>query len=456
MRFAAALLLVAVALPGADADDDWVLTLENGDVLHVSLRAIEDGKIVVRWQVTPDDDLKLAIPSISCLARPGADDEPPEAAPDQDMLRLRDDAILYGRAIAIGPVGVDFDVPQVGRLRFPAADIVDLTRGPPPSQIPEAKEGEFAVVTTRGVALTGKIVKQEEGRIVFEGGGVTAAVDCDAIAMLAFPRPALIEGSDEPPSLGIELKLRNGSLLAGREPAIADGNVRFRVGGVQASVPLAQVMSVSFRESGTPVGRANLRSVLAWGRWSDPLEEFRRTVDAVKSELGSSWTVAENMTSRYDEAFRHELFGARVLLIPEMERLPPTPTDAPEMKPLLEAFVRSGGNVIVCGAQGPHLAWLRDAGLIELEGAGQVDGAEVTFTTHGSVAGKGIRTFPAMNATNSYLVRSPDAVTLAEANGKAVVVGRRVGRGWVLVVGSDYYMSNKGATKLLGNLVKLR
>jgi hypothetical protein len=35
-------------------------------------------------------------------------------------------------------------------------------------------------------------------------------------------------------------------------------------------------------------------------------------------------------------------------------------------------------------------------------------------------------------------------------------VARRVGRGLVIVVGADYYMTNEGASKLLGNVVQLR
>jgi hypothetical protein len=458
MRPAAALLLVALALPRADAAPafDWVLTLENGDVLHVSLVAIEGDRLVVRWEISPDEPLRLELKAVSFLARSVEDGQGIAPLPDQDMLRLHDDSVLYGRATSIRPGGVDFDVPQVGRLTVPAENILDLTRGGRQIQPPDTKDGEFAVTMKSGVTLAGKLLADDGGRMTIEGNGLTATIDPEALAVLVFPRPAPRDADDAPPAAGIEIKLRNGSVVAGREPSLAEGTLRFKAGGIEAAVPVADVASVSFREYGVPLGRASLRTLLAWGRWSDPAEEFRRTVDAVKAQGEARWDIRESMADRYDDAFRREVFRARVLLIPEMERLPATPTDAAEMRPILEAFLRSGGNVVVCGAQGPHLQWLRDAGLVELDAAGQVDGVEVTFTPKGGAAGKGIPSFQAVNATHAYAIRSRDAVSLAEAGGKSVVVGRRVGRGWVIVLGPDFFMTNEAMTKLLGNLIGLR
>ncbi len=458
MRPAAALLLVALALARAEAPPsfDWVLTLENGDVLHVSPVAIEQGRLVVRWEVSPDEPLRLELKAVSFLSRAVEDGQGMAPLPDQDMLRLHDDSILYGRATSIRPDGIDFDVPQVGRLTVPARNILDFTRGGKQVQPPDAKDGEFAVAMKSGVTLAGKLLADDGGRMTLEGNGLTATIDPNALAVLVFPRLPPTEGDEEPPAAGIEIKLRNGSVVAGREPALAEGTLRFKAGGIEAFVPVNDVASVSFREYGAAPGRGSLRTVLAWGRWSDPDEEFRRTIDALKSLGEARWDIQESMADRYDDAFRRKLFTARVLLVPEMERLPPTPTDGAEMRPVLEAFLRSGGNVVVCGAQPPHLQWLRDAGLIELESAGQVDGVEVIFTAKGAAAGKGIPGFQAVNATFAYAIRSRDAISLAEAAGKPVVVGRRVGRGWVIVLGPDYFMTNEGATKLLGNLVGLR
>lgn len=458
MRHAAVLLLVALALPRADAAPafDWTLTLENGDVLHCSLEGIEGGRLVVVWAVSPDEPLKLDLKAVAHLVRAGEEDKEVGPQENQDVLRLRDDSVLYGRAVAIAPTGVEFEVPQVGRLAIPALNIIDLSRGRQEIQLPEPKEGQFTVVMRSGTALSGKLVADDRGRLVLGSDGLTAAIDYDSLAVLVFPRPPPREEDDPPPVPGVEVRLRNGSVIGGREPALADGVLRFKAGGVDAAVPTADLATISFREYGLPLGRNGLRTVLAWGRWSDADEEFRRSVDAVQAQTGGRWKIRESKADKYDDAFRHDLFAARTLLIPEMEKLPPGSADAAEMKPLLDAFLRSGGNVVVCGAQGPHLQWLHDAGLVDLEGSGQVDGAEVTLTAKGAMIGKGITGFPALNATNAYVVRSTDAVVLAEAGGKAVVVGRRVGRGWVIVIGSDYYMSNEGMGKLLGNAVQVR
>jgi hypothetical protein len=125
------------------------------------------------------------------------------------------------------------------------------------------------------------------------------------------------------------------------------------------------------------------------------------------------------------------------------------------MRPLLEAFLRSGGNVVVCGAQGAHLDWLRRAGLIDLEQVGTVDGQRIQFTREGGALGRGIAPFLAMNATTAYA--GAGATVLAETEGKAAVaIGRRVGRGWVICIGLDYYSTNDGASQMLANAIQLR
>ncbi len=459
MRAAAALLLVALASSHADAapEPEWVVTLANGDVLHCDLKAIEGGRLVVSWAVAPDEPLRLDLKAVADVVRGGVDQDATEPPTNLDVLRLLDDSILYGRATSIAPTGVEFEVPPVGRLLVPAGDILDLRRGRVETQIPDAKDGEFALAMRSGVALTGKLRTDDRGRLVLEGNGLTATIESESLAAIVFPRAEpREENAETQPAAGVEVKLRNGSVIGGRDPAFEGAILRLRSGGVDARVPTADIVAISFREYGLPAGRAGLRTILAWGRWSDAAEEFQRTIEIVKAETLLRWRVVENTTDRYDDAFRRELFAARTLLIPEMEKLQAAPTDAAAMKPLLEAFLRSGGNVVVCGAQGTHLQWLADAGLVELEGAGQVDGAEITLTPKGAAVGKGIKSFQAMNATNAYVVRSADAVTLAETGGKAVAVGRRVGRGWVIVIGFDYYTTNEGSSKLLGNAVQLR
>lgn len=458
MRLAAALLLLALANPEATASSEfeWIVTLDNGDLLHCKLLAVEGNRVVVRWEVSPEEPLRLEIGAVATMTREGEDGKDVEPPGNRDTLRLLDDSVLYGRATSIGPAGVEFDVPQVGVLKIPAAHIIDLTRGGQRAQVPEAKEGEFAVALKSGVALAGKLVSDQSGRLILEGEGITAAIEYESLAALVFPRPAMRGEDDDTPVAGVELRLRSGSVMSGRAPSLVNESLKFQTAGVEAAVPVADIAALAFREYGSPLGRRSLRTLLAWGRWSDPGEEFRRTVDAVKEDTAGRWKISESMADKYDDAFRRELFAARVLLIPEMERVPATPKDCIEMRPMLEAFLRAGGNVVVCGAQGSQLDWIRDAGLIELAHAGSVDGAELTFTPKGAAAGKGIQPFQAMNATNAYEIRSPDAVSLAEAGGKPVVVGRRVGRGWVVVIGSDYYMSCEGASKLLGNVIRMR
>jgi hypothetical protein len=459
MRQLALLLAVALGSSGVAAAPpfDWTLTLENGDFLHCSLLAIEGGRLVVRWAVSPEEPLRLDLKAVSNLVREGDEKEwvsdPPAGV---DVLRLIDDSVLCGRAVSITPAHVDFEVPQVGRLTIPASFILDLSRVRHEVLLPEVNGEQFAVAMRNGTALSGKLVTDEGGRLVLKSDGLTATIDYESLALLVFPRVARAEEEETAPVAGLEVRLKNGSVIGGRDPSLADGTLRFRTGGVDAAVALSEVATISFRDYGPTVGRSGLRSVLVWGRWSDVGEEFKKTVEVVRAQTKGKWKITESMADRYDDAFRRELFAARVLLIPEMEKLPQATGDAAEMRPLLHAFLRAGGNVVVCGAQGAHLQWLRDAGLVDLDGVGTVDGAEVTLSPKGAMIGKGVTTFQAMNAANAYVIRSGDAVALAAAGGRALVVGRRVGRGFVIVVGFDYYQTNEGANTLLGNAVQLR
>jgi len=292
---------------------------------------------------------------------------------------------------------------------------------------------------------------------------MTATLDYDLITLVIFPRPSgTEEAATSDPVPGAQIRLRNGSLLSGRDPVVSDGMFAFRLeSGHDVKVKVEDLAALTFLDYGELVGRAGLRSLLVWGRYADPGDEFRKTVTVLKEELKEGWTITESMATEFDASFEHSLLRARTLVIPEMEQLRGAPKaleDARTLKPILERFVRGGGNVVILGVQNDHVAWVKEAGLFDLNVMGQVDGQPITFTDAGAKLAQGLTdNWQAVNATFGYAIQTGiAAVPLAETGGRAVVVGRRIGRGWMLCIGADFYISSGAAARVLSNAVTLR
>jgi len=207
------------------------------------------------------------------------------------------------------------------------------------------------------------------------------------------------------------------------------------------------------------VGRMGMRSVLVWTRYADKDDELKKTLAIVTGQL-RGWRIEENDGDSFDKDFRRALYRSRTLLIPEMEKwnVADGAALAVEFRSVVTPYLRGGGNVVLCGLQNKQVEWLRQTGLMELEPAGTLDNQNVAFTTEGAALARGLPvSWRAVNATWGYTLRPGSGVeSLAAVGTKTVVAGRRVGRGWFIVLGMDYYQTHETASQVLAAAIQLR
>jgi len=175
-------------------------------------------------------------------------------------------------------------------------------------------------------------------------------------------------------------------------------------------------------------------------------------------ESAAGWPVVEDF-SKLDEGFQEKLAKAGVLLVPEMERWERTGMQlADRFGTLAEGLLRRGGNVVILCPRQNQLPFLKAARIIALAAGGSRDGATVTFTKDGRRIAHGVGpSFRTTNSTQFYKVPGDKKVkALAQSSHGVPVVVRRVGSGWVIVLGMDYYKHSPQTARLLINAITYR
>ena len=343
-------------------------------------------------------------------------------------MRLRDGSHLFGRVVRFTAEGVEFDTERLGRLVLATADVEEFVRGDPERQLPQRSD-QHVLLMTNGNLLEGKLEKGEGDRIILRSETMTASVDYESIAVLLFPAGSEgpLPDSEIP---GVQVRFKDGTLLAGKQPSLADGALAFRLGsGQEVQTRDADLDQITFLDYGTIVGRMGMRSVLVWSRYADKNDELKKTLEIVAEQL-KGWRIEEHEEDTFGKEFRRALYRSRTLLIPEMEKwnVGDPSALAVEFRAVVTPFLRGGGNVVLCGLQNKQIEWLRETGLMELQPAGTVDNQNVAFTTEGAGLARGLPlTWRAVNATWGYTLRpSAGAQSLAAAGNRTVVAGRSV------------------------------
>jgi len=257
--------------------------------------------------------------------------------------------------------------------------------------------------------------------------------------------------------LGLTIGLGAGASLQGTSPRLVDGLLSFDLSsGQRISIKMEAVKRFSFTVDG------NLQSshqVLVWNRFADLKEEYPNTLKGIKTLL-TGWNVVETNTDSFNAAFKRQLMHSRVLLIPEPEKWAPADAErlAQELKTMAPEFLRRGGNIVMCAFTRDQSNFLRDAGLLDVTERKTVDGQELKFSEAGRPLQRGVKeAVRALNATYSYEInKGIRAVSLAEvAGGNAVIIGRRVGRGWCLLLGMDFYERSDTFDRILVNACQM-
>ena len=478
-----------------DADEDadepirWLATFANGDAIRCRLVAFD--RTALRFESAFAEGTVLAVPltqvaqlergeSVESAAKTA---EAIAAAPDR--FDLTGGVTLPGKLLAFDATEVTAEVPTLGVVRLAWADLQAIRRASVDPQPYATRDAGLALLVTRGGdRLTGTVQAAADGSsVTIRSEALEARVTFDAVAVLFLPIASAEgaakgdgeqegdgegdegdgdgkegEAADETGPASMTLVLDGELEIAVVDPTSDGEAITFRLGrGEPIRVPLARVTSMGFSEGASRLtGR---RTILVWGAFSDRDQEYAWTRDLAKKHL-EGFKFVETFTETFDSDFRKELFRSRALLIPEMEKWKHGTGErlAESLGPIVRAYLRAGGHIVVCGVSNSHTEFLRRAEIIDVtQKGGTADGQAVKPTTLGRVYFDGVKngTFQAMNATHILQAGAsmPGIAVYAEAPGGAVLIGRRVGRGMAFAIGSDFYQRTDEAGLVLANLL---
>ncbi len=490
---------------------DWVLVFANGDRLHCRVHDLEGGKLSFSSRMAPGRRLSVEMTKVESLARL----EMPQgrSLPWADALRLRNGSLFYGRFVGLtektikfkvvdgdlatfpraavrmlstpagakqvrladgtvylgkllkrGAKDLEFDVEKIGKVKIPLDKVVSLSAPDEPVAEAIGRANAHVVVTAEGDLLIGDLKQADDGWLEIGGRAVKARCNPDAIRAVVFPTLKGEAPAAKPKGKAVGVILANGSTAVGFKPVIKDGRFSFTLArGGEMSLPMAAVARLSLAGDLLFLSQVGSRRILVWGRYSDRAEEYARSVAVLKKHMGKTHTIVENFTENFDKAFKRELMRSRVLVIPELEKWVTSRSNAlaVQLKPMAEAFLRRGGNIVILGAETSQCLFLRQAGLIDVQRINSSSSGSLAFT--GTPAGKAISKGigASFTLTNSTVIYRPGTTfkgqqALNTNTSASAIVARKVHRGWVIVMGMDYHSQNAGTEKLLVNAVNMK
>ena len=224
-------------------------------------------------------------------------------------------------------------------------------------------------------------------------------------------------------------------------------------------VPLSRVESLSFGHEGLPASAP----VLVWGGYTDEDDEYVKTIDALSGRVPSR-KIVQSKSKVPDPQFMRNLRRSRVLLVPEMEGFKRTimkvameqeGKGCPTWSSALRGFLKRGGNIIFLSPTSEGLSFMNECGLGPIRSGPAGRGWEIT--DEGRKLGIKIEgIIKNVNASHYYRKSAPWEVWGAAQGGAdgAILLGRRVDRGWVMVFGSDFYQSNDTIKEILFRLIQ--
>ena len=443
--------LVPTSLAAERTSHFWTSHFRNGDRLRVEVDSLTGSKLVLRPFISPDATIIVELNEVEVMVQEGLR---PEGARSSDRVRLRNGSILRGSLVHLQEEVLEFELDGGARVRVPRRLLVGFAKHR--HKLPSSRDRRNHLVTTRaGGRFVGDLQPRDD-LLAITSEGTSSILSYEEVATVTFPFQ--IEGTP-PPSVGeTEVELLNGSKLIGRLPAIANNELTLKMFESQdVSLSLKEIGQISF--PGRPT-EALEKGVLLWGYLADRGREYSNTLAALKSEL-PDWPISEDFSSSLDNLFRLRLSAHRTLVIaePEVRNAEYRQTLGRRLKPIAEAHLRRGGNIVVLAPSPDDEEFLREAGLVDLKRLSYTRSGEIRFTPETNELAAGLDgSIEAINLTAYYEVGEQFEKTQVWATyeEQAVAVVRQDRNGWIAVLGLDFYERSPEIDRLLANAVRLR
>jgi hypothetical protein len=196
--------------------------------------------------------------------------------------------------------------------------------------------------------------------------------------------------------------------------------------------------------------------ILAYVEYADYWREYQNTLKAIESTFGPNYELTELW---YYGQLDEMLSGKDILLIPEQEYayLYLMQMIGSVWAQTLSQFLERGGTIILCdfnGGYGGTYGILTGAGLMSISWANYRTWYTLYVVDPEDPIAQGVSpTFTAPDGTISFVTQEANVVV--NDGTYPVVIHKKVGRGSIVLLGFDFFSSNKDTERMLGNAVAL-
>ena len=426
--------------------------------------------------------LSIALDSILSLRRTSLNrlDSPPgkETAQNDSTDRLitfRAGSSLPGRLLRVTEQGLVLAFGASGELTVPLSEILSITPlhtdGNKLGSLPDP-DGRHVARLTTGEIITGNItpVTSDSQQLTISSPILSGEFPLALIETMLFPVDSESPAPTiAPPAIGERvcvISFTGGASLSSSEISLIDGMLELEIWeGSPFRIPLASAETISFLSKG---GMRPNGPILVWGQHADKADEFGKLQKALKGSIhGRELIIMDEDKDGRD--FSAALRRSSAFIWGEWEEFDQGDFDAvlsgEKGQPLdeqLQTFVHTGGTAIFLGMAGGMAEHFGRLGLGKFQADGSIaDGTLLELTGIGTALSPFMEgDIKAPNSTMQYFAAeggewSP-ILCLPGDTTKAAIVGKRIGSGWVFLVGMDFYDTDENATRLLVELMRFR
>jgi hypothetical protein len=203
------------------------------------------------------------------------------------------------------------------------------------------------------------------------------------------------------------------------------------------------------------VGKGNSgTNVLAWTYSADMVEEFPRTINAIKQYTPNCNVV--NTSTIVPDTLKNQLAGMQVFLISEAAASISSSIGT-SFVPILNDFVREGGIIVFCSPSSNNYSFINATGLINLTPYGTTSTSSLTVVSSSHPLLQGITgSLVAVSSTSYFQINDTTNVNVVATYSSYPVIAERViGAGKVIVLGADFYACDTNWAHIASNSVSM-
>ncbi|MEZ5328225.1 MAG: hypothetical protein R3F19_24535 [Verrucomicrobiales bacterium] len=452
------------------------------------LLAITDGRIQfepILGRGKARDSLSAdRVQSLRRIRRPDDSDVPKPSPAEiqvdsgERLVTFRSGSCVPGRLLRISTAGLVLAFGESDELTVPLQEILSInplqSDGKRLEPLPSA-DGRHVARLTTGEIITGNIapVTSDRDRLTISSPILSGEFPLKLIESMLFPIDreygvdSAAANTAAPKGREFLINFSAGASLTSPTIQLKDGTLELEIWkGTPFHTAITSVESITFID---PSGTRPNGPIFVWGQHSDQNDEFQKLQDCLKGANLSRELIIMDGAKGTGEDFSAALERSSAFVWAEWEKMDSAAfessiTGAPH-QPLgeqLQSYIQNGGIAVFVGLSSSTVDQFARLGLGRIESSGSIgDGSPLELTGIGEMlAPFTAGDVKAANSTMMYKVAEGGAwtplLTKPGSRETAAIVGRRIGSGWIFLMGMDFYETNDNVTRILTELLRFR